>query len=167
MEKDIVDEMLEQWARERPELDASPLSVAVRIQMLGRRFRQEAERSLADVHLELWEYEVLAALRRHGERRSLPISRLARLAQLSRAAMTHRIDRLEERGMVVRSAASDDRRAVLISLTDAGRRAVDGALEARFHAARAGMSTLSDRERQTLARLMRKLMLTTPEVPST
>ena len=44
MAKDIVDEMLDQWARERPELDASPLSVAVRVQMLGRRFRRDAER---------------------------------------------------------------------------------------------------------------------------
>ena len=49
MAKDIVDEMLDQWARERPELDASPLSVAVRVQMLGRRFRRDAERSLTEI----------------------------------------------------------------------------------------------------------------------
>jgi DNA-binding MarR family transcriptional regulator len=165
MKRDMVDEMLEQWARERPELDASPLSVAVRVQMLGRRFRQDAERSLAHVQLELWEYEVLASLRRQGERRSLSVSRLARLAQLSRGAMTHRIDRLEEKGLVIRRAARNDRRRVLVSLTPAGRRAVDGALEARFRAARSGMSTLTQREQQTLARLMRKLMLTTQEVP--
>lgn len=133
--------------------------------MLGRRFRQDAERSLAHVQLELWEYEVLASLRRQGERRSLSVSRLARLAQLSRAAMTHRIDRLEEKGLVSRRAAPNDRRRVLVSLTPAGRRAVDGALEARFRAARSGMSTLTQREQQTLARLMRKLMLTTQEVP--
>lgn len=166
MDRDLVDEMLEQWARERPELDASPLSVAVRVQMVGRRFRQEAVRSLARLELELWEYEVLAALRRHGESRSLPVSHLAGLAQLSRAAMTHRINRLEEKGLVERRSRSDDRRTVLVALTGAGRKVIDQALEVRFRAAQSGMTALSDREKRTLEKIMRKLMLTTPEAPA-
>ncbi len=164
MSRDLVDEMLEQWARERPELDASPLSVAVRVQMVGRRFRQEAVRCLARLELEIWEYEVMAALRRQGELRSLPVSRLARLAQLSPAAMTHRINRLEEKGLVERRSRPDDRRSVMVALTDEGRKVVDQALEVRFQAAHAGMAGLSDKEKRTLAKLMRKLMLSAPEV---
>lgn len=166
MDKDPVDEMLEQWARERPELDASPLSVAVRLQMLGRRFRQDAVRSLARLDLEIWEYEVLAALRRQGQSRSLPVSRLARITQLSRAAMTHRIDRLEHKGLVERRMSPDDRRSVLVALTNRGKQVIDEALEVRFRTAQSGMSALTDREKQTLARLMRKLILTTPEAPA-
>jgi DNA-binding MarR family transcriptional regulator len=163
MGKDIVDELLDQWARERPELDASPLSVALRIQMLGRRFRRDAERSLAEACFDYWDYEVLATLRRHGQDKSLTVTRLARLSQISRAAMTHRIDRLEARGLVARQTHEIDRRAVLVSLTEAGRSAVDDALEARFRAARQSINGLTEAERQTIARLMRKLMLTTSE----
>lgn len=166
MKKDIVDEMLDQWARERPELDASPLSVAVRVQMLGRRFRQDAERSLAEARLDYWDYEVLATLRRHGGEQRLTVSGLARLAQLSRAAMTHRIDRLEDRGLVVRQTGTTDRRSVLVSLTKRGRQVVDDALEARFRAAKEGICGLTAAEQQALAGLMRKLMLNLPE-PST
>lgn len=166
MEKDLVDEMLEQWARERPELDASPLSVALRVQMVGHRFRQEVVRSLAPLDLELWEYEVLAALRRQGATRGLSVSRLAGFTQLSRAAMTHRINRLEEKGLVRRCPRSDDRRSVLVVLTKQGRELVDQALEARFQAARSGMAGLSEGEKEKLARLMRKLMLTTGDIPA-
>lgn len=166
MDRDLVDEMLEQWARERPELDASPLSVALRVQMVGRRLRQEAVRSLAPLDLELWEYEVLAALRRQGSPHGLPVSRLAGVTQLSRAAMTHRINRLEEKGLVQRYRRSDDRRSVLVVLTEKGRRLVDRALEVRFRAARSGMDGLSASEKRTLARLMRKLMLTTRDIPA-
>jgi DNA-binding MarR family transcriptional regulator len=160
MAKDIVDEMLDQWARERPELDASPLSVAVRVQMLGRRFRRDAERSLAKAHIDYWDYEVLATLRRHGHEKRLTATRLAELSQISRAAMTHRIDRLESRGLVTRQGHESDRRAVLVSLTVAGRSIVDKALEPRLRAARDSISGLTKTERRTIARLMRKLMLT-------
>jgi len=166
MDRDLVDEMLDQWARERPELDASPLSVALRVQMVGRRFRQEVVRSLAPLDLELWEYEVLSALRRQGGCRGLAVSRLAGATQLSRAAMTHRINRLEGRGLVRRRRRSDDRRSVLVALTDQGRRLVDQALEVRFHTARSGMAGLSEGEKHALAGLMRKLMLTTRDIPA-
>lgn len=164
MAKDIVDEMLDQWARERPELDASPLSVAVRVQMLGRRFRRDAERSLTEARIDYWDYEVLATLRRHGPEKRLTATRLAELSQISRAAMTNRIDRLESRGLVTRQAHDSDRRAVLVSLTEAGRSVVDEALEARFRAARESVSGLTQTERRTMARLMRKLMLTENQI---
>ena len=77
--------------------------------------------------------------------------------------MTHRINRLEDKGLVERRSRSDDRRSVLVALTEAGRRVIDQALEVRFRAAQSGMTVLSDQEKRTLAKIMRKLMLTTPE----
>ncbi len=65
---------------------------------------------------------------------------------------------------MTRQTHQSDRRAVLVSLTEAGRSVVDEALEARFRAARESVSGLTKTERRTMARLMRKLMLTESQI---
>jgi DNA-binding MarR family transcriptional regulator len=51
----------------------------------------------------------------------LPMSRLAEFLDVSLSNATGLIDRMEERGLVVRTRVSDDRRVVLVGLTPAGR----------------------------------------------
>ena len=157
MSGDRVDSVLDQWARERPELDPSSLGVVLRVQRLERSIRQAARRAVAGAGLQLWEYEVLAALRRQGRIGRLSASDLARAAMLSPAAMTHRIDRLETRGLVRRETSDADRRSVLVRLTPAGRRKVDEALTLRFQSAARITDGLSAEERRSLDRLLRKL----------
>lgn len=66
----------------------------------------------------------LAALRllRYGP---VPTGHLGRLIGLSPASTTHLVDRLETRGLAGRSRRRDDRRAVDVCLTEAGRRVLD------------------------------------------
>lgn len=154
---DRVDSLLDQWARERPELDPGSLGVVLRVQRLERAIRQAARRAVAGAGLQLWEYEVLAALRRQGRGGRLSASDLAGAATLSPAAMTHRIDRLEGRGLVRRESTEADRRAVLVRLTPAGRRRIDEALALRVQAADGFMAGLSEAERRSLDSLLRKL----------
>ena len=66
MERDSVDEILEQWSEERPDLDTSSLGVVIRVMSLYKAFLRQATAALERVGLELWEYDVLAALRRQG-----------------------------------------------------------------------------------------------------
>ena len=95
--KDLVDDILDQWSEEQPELDMHALGVVVRVMTLNRRFADDAARALEPLGLELFEYDVLSALRRQGAPFSLPATLLARETELSSGAMTNRIDRLEER----------------------------------------------------------------------
>jgi DNA-binding MarR family transcriptional regulator len=157
MQDDVVDLLLRQWGRERPELDVSGLSVVVRIQLLAKMLRRQTERQLAPLGLEVWEYDVLAALRRQGRPFELPATALARETLLSTGAMTNRIDRLEERGAVRRRHDPADRRCILVSLTSAGRRLVDEAIQRRLEAADETLSALSRAERRRLADLLRML----------
>ena len=117
MKIDAVDEILNQWSEERPELDTAPLGIVIRVMSLYRSFLREATRALEPLGLELWEYDVLSALRRHGKPFRLSASRLARETGLSTGAMTNRIDRLEDRGLVERQPHADDRRRVMVRLT--------------------------------------------------
>jgi len=72
--------------------------------------------------------------------------------------MTNRIDRLGERGLVERSPDPHDRRGVLVGLTAAGKRSVDGAFESLLDGERELLAELSAAERRELAGLLKRLM---------
>ena len=111
MEKDAIDQILDQWSEEKPELNTAALGVVIRVMTLFRRFSREAADALEPLGLELWEYDVLSALRRQGRPFALSASGLARETELSTGAMTNRIDGLESRGLVVRGPARRHRQA--------------------------------------------------------
>lgn len=156
---DVVDQMLHQWSDQRPELDTASLGVVVRVMSLYRSFQRQADRALAPLGLELYEYDVLSALRRQGGSFELAASALAHQTGLSTGAMTNRVDELEARGLVRRRHDKVDRRAVMVSLTPKGRQAIDDAIQLRLSAADDALDGLSDIERSRLADLLRKVVL--------
>jgi DNA-binding MarR family transcriptional regulator len=164
MEKDTVDDILGQWSEERPELDTAALGIAIRVMTLFRSFSRDAAKALYPLGLELFEYDVLSALRRQGRPFSLTATALAKETDLSSGAMTNRIDKLEERGLVRRAADSSDRRSIVVALTDAGLQAIDEAIQHRLDSASAGLTSLSNKEQQRLANLLRKVVLNTEPV---
>ena len=159
MKKDAVDDILEQWSEERPELDTASLGIVIRVMSLYRAFVRQATEALEPLGLELFEYDVLSALRRQGKPCALPATRLASATGLSSGAMTNRVDRLEERGLVRRRRDQKDRRGVVVSLTASGRRAIDKAIQLRLDAADESLRSINRRERKDLAALLRKVKL--------
>jgi len=161
MKEDSVDIMLNQWSLERPELDTSALSVVVRILMLNKTFSRHATTALTPLNLELWEYDVLSALRRQGDPFELAATELARVTALSTGAMTNRIDKLEARRLVSRRVTPGDRRGIKVRLTSSGVRMIDDAIQSRLDAANIGVRGLTKKERVSLASLLRKVVLGT------
>lgn len=159
MAGDTVDTLLEQWRRERPELDVSGLALVVRIELLAKLLRRGTATSLADVGLKTWEYDVLSALRRQGAPFELPATELARATQLTSGAMTTRIDHLEERGLVARRPDPEDRRGVRVTLTREGVALIDRAIHTRLMAAETSVKALDVAERAVLERGLRKLLI--------
>ena len=157
--KDAVDEILDQWSEERPELDTASLGVVIRVMALYRRFMREATDALGEMELELFEYDVLSALRRQGRPFSLPATALARETGLSSGAMTNRVDKLEERGLVSRRRDEQDRRGVIVSLTGRGRRKIDAAIQLRLDAADESLADIRPGDRAQLARLLKQVCL--------
>jgi len=155
--RDAVDDMLAQWREERPDLDPTGMAVVLRVGLLAGVFADRLKDILAPAGLAPWEYDVLSALRRSDPRRGLSPTELCRSAQLTSGAMTHRLDRLEERGLVRRRTARDDRRGVRVSLTPRGRRLVDGIVGARMADAAESLGALGRVETRELTRLLRRL----------
>lgn len=163
MEKDAVDEILGQWSTERPDLDTAGLGVVIRVMGLYRSFLRQATDALEGVNLELWEYDVLSALRRQGVPFSLPATKLAKETGLSSGAMTNRIDGLESRRLVKRRHDKEDRRSVNVSLTVQGRNLIDEAIQHRLDAASHSLQGISKRQQRELANLLRDVVLGTRE----
>jgi DNA-binding MarR family transcriptional regulator len=77
---------------------------------------------LLRVGISMAQLHILYTLQRTGE---MPMSRLADVLNVSLSNATGLIDRIEERGFVERTRVPEDRRIVLIRVTDAGRRMLD------------------------------------------
>jgi DNA-binding MarR family transcriptional regulator len=158
MAADYVDRILEQWARERPDLDAWPMGVIGRFSRLTRYVEPEIETTFQAHGLPVGGFDVLAALRRAGRPYRLSPTELYNSLLVSSGAMTNRIDRLEEDGLVTRTPDPHDRRSILVALTPKGRRIVDAALTRHVAKEEELLAALSPKENKELARLLRKLL---------
>jgi len=164
-ERDGVDEILEQWRRERPELDPSPIGVIGRISRLARELEQRLERVYREHGLEPGWHDVLATLRRNGPPYRLRPTDFSGQLMLTSSGTTKRLDRLEQAGLVARAPDPADRRGTLITLTPAGRELIDAVTEAHLDNERDLIAALSADEQRLLADLLRKLRLGLPPLP--
>ncbi|MGI5285591.1 MarR family winged helix-turn-helix transcriptional regulator [Nonomuraea polychroma] len=155
---DAIDRILEEWRRERPDLDLSAMEVFGRLAQVVRLMMPQVDRVFTKRGLRQGEFDVLAALRRAGPPYTLIPSELSDVLMMSRAGMTNRLDRLEAAGLVQRSLDPADRRSFLVRLTDEGLRVVDEALTE--HAANLARlaAPLSSEDAAMLAATLRKLL---------
>jgi DNA-binding MarR family transcriptional regulator len=157
--QDRVDEILRQWERERPDLDVSPMGIIGRISRAERLIDSRMKAASLNFRLERWGFDVLATLRRTGEPYHLTPTQLFRALMLTSGAITNRIDRLEEAGLVERLLDPHDRRGVLVSLTRRGLKLIDRAVTAHMHEEEKMLAPFSAHDRVTIARLLRALVL--------
>ena len=163
--RDAVDLILDQWGRERPDLDCSPMGIIGRISQLQREVHLAQRSTFARHGLDAPSFDVLAALRRAGPPYQLTPTALMRTALVTSGAITQRLDRLEEKGLITRERSDADGRAVVVTLTDAGRAALDSALPDHLETERALLAGLSDREREQLATLLRRFLVALGRFP--
>ena len=157
--RDEVDHLIEAWKRERDDLDLRPMQVLSRVSRLSHHLDRARRQAFAEHDLESWEFDVLAALRRAGAPYQLSPGRLIRETLVTSGTMTNRVDRLAGRGLVERSPDPHDRRGVLVQLTPAGRRSVDGALAGLLERERELLAGLDSSDQLRLADLLRELVL--------
>jgi DNA-binding MarR family transcriptional regulator len=159
---DGVDVILQQWQRERPDLDTSPIGVIGRVSRLSREIERRLEPVYAACGLEPGWYDVLATLRRAGPPYRLRPTDFAASLMLTSSGTTKRLDRLEAAGHIAREPDPTDRRGVLIRLTAKGRGLIDQAAVKHLANERRILSGLTPAEQRQLADLLRKLRITIP-----
>src|SRR2546423_3575769 len=130
MQHDSIDRIVDEWRRELPTLDASPITVIGRVTRLADILRRQVDEVLKPYGIGWDLLDVLGALRRAGPPFRRTPTALYRACMLSSGAMTNRIDRLERAGLVTRMPDPEDRRGILVGLTAHGLEVVDEAIAA-------------------------------------
>ncbi|MFD3873016.1 MarR family winged helix-turn-helix transcriptional regulator [Streptomyces sp. NPDC058623] len=162
MQTDAISAIVEQWKRERPDLDATPMLVVGRLFRLVEALDQQLRPPFRAAGLGSGDFDVLAALRRSGEPYALSAGELSRTVLVTTGAITKRVDRLASRGLVTRSVAETDSRGRHIALTAEGVELTDELIAVHLDNQRRLLSGLGADERTRLAHLLEQFASTLP-----
>ena len=155
---DTIQTFINQWKKERPDLDSWPLGILGRTQRISAHLQTRAAEWLVPLGLTWDSFSLLLALRRSGEPYELRPTEIYKESLLSSGAITNRIDKVEKKGWVKRFDSPHDRRGVVVRLTAAGRALADKAAEIHFRELAAQLSKINKRERQMLGELLGKVL---------
>jgi DNA-binding MarR family transcriptional regulator len=149
---------IEQWRRERPDLDVSPMAVLGRLNEASSLIARERLAPLfARFGLQSGEFDVLATLRRSGQPYALTPTDLYEATMVTSGAMTARLDRLEKAGLILRGPHPNDRRGIVVQLTAKGLGLIEEALAAHVANEHKILAGLTSGEREMLAKLIGSL----------
>ncbi|RNL60456.1 MarR family transcriptional regulator [Nocardioides marmoriginsengisoli] len=157
--QDGIDRIIGQWAVERPELDASPMGVVARVHRAADLLDIGLRPPFAAEGLSHGDFDVLASLRRAGAPYRLSATGLSATMVVTSGAVTKRVDRLVAAGLVSRSVAEHDGRGRLIELTPLGLEVTDRLVARHWANEERLLAGLTVAERDQLAGLLRKLLV--------
>lgn len=153
---DQVDQIIEEWTRERPDLDVSSMSVIGRLARVSHHLSR-AHANTFDKHgLNASSFDVLATLRRAGAPFTLSPKQLLARTMVASGTMTNRLDRLELAGLVHRLPNPEDRRGYAIQLSDKGKHVIDATVTDHCKTQQHLTRGLKDEEREALNTLLTK-----------
>jgi len=152
---DEVDLLIDAWSQLLPEVDLTPLDVMSRLRRAAFHLSKLRARAFASADIAVWEFDVLAVLRRAGT--ELSATRLISATMIGSAAMTNRLDKLADRGLVNRRPNPSDGRAILVAITPEGVERVDAAMTELVRLEAEALRDVSRADQALLARALRVL----------
>lgn len=149
-----IEKIRAQWAKQRPDLDTGPMGLIGRVVRLSALYSEEMGKTFSKHGLNAASFDVLATLLRSGPPHALSPNQLLETMMVTSGTMTNRIDQLAKEGLVARVPNPDDKRSVLVQLTEAGRRKVDAAVTDHVETQKRLVGRLAAEDRAALNRLL-------------
>lgn len=156
----LIDETIQTWAEQRPDLDFASMSLSLKLNSIVRAVSDEISRQLEDTGINLGEFDVLATLRRHGRGAKLTPKEIAAATFVTPSGLTSRLARLDKMGLITREADPSDGRGALIKITAAGKRLADQGIEIVVAIEDCYMNELSTQMKKGLDQSMTRLIKT-------
>lgn len=150
-----LDSIVGQWQQQGITEDLLPMAVLGRIVRLTKYIEVVLLQCHGEFGLGQGEFDVLATLRRSAEPFMLSPSQLCQSMMLSSGAMTSRLDRLENKGLIKRSHSKEDRRGVHVSLTLDGKALIDKVLPQHIQCQSALLAGVGAQDRLILAQILK------------
>ncbi|OCP03435.1 MULTISPECIES: MarR family transcriptional regulator [unclassified Ensifer] len=163
--RDHVDRLRAQWDRELPDLDTEPMTILGRAYRLSNLVRPSIEETFAAFGLDRGEFDVISTLRRSGPPYRLTPTDLYTLLMISSGGLTHRLDRLQKAGLIVRERSPSDGRSSVVGLTQKGVALAETAFRADMASEARYLEGLGREERVALAALLKKLLVSLESQP--
>lgn len=155
--RDHVATVLEQWARERPDVDVSPMAVIGRLSRVARKIEACLGENFAAHGIDAATFDVLATLRRSGAPYTLSPKDLMETSMVTSSAIAQRLNKLEADGLIERTSNEHDGRGKLVHLTDAGRTIIDRVLPEHVAVEHEFLQALAPQQQATLAEFLAAL----------
>lgn len=155
--RDLIDDLVADWRRERPGSDAAAMQIVGRIIRLGRSYEQDVAQMLRAHDISYSDFDVLATLRRSGPPYESVPTQLQQNVLLSSGAMTACLRRLESAGLIARGTTPADRRRLSAKLTPKGFAMVESLINQRFALARQSLAGLDADQIATAEDMLRCL----------
>lgn len=152
-----VTRIVEQWQRERPDLDATPMLLFGALAQAQLLTTPYINRVVARHGLMRGTFDVISALRRAGPPYALTPKQLTESLLISGPGMTGRLDKLEQLNLIVRLPEPNDRRSLKIQLTQRGVELVDEIIPHFVAAQWRVVAELGSRDSSTLIALLQRV----------
>ncbi len=158
-DRDTVDDVIDAWHREWPEYDVAPRAMLMRLSRIQILLERRTKTLLTEYGLTYYGFKILAVLRRAGPDYQVTPGELSRSLYVMSGTLTHQLDQLEEAGLVTRLPDPNDRRGVLVQLTNKGKRKVEAALVANNARDQQALAPLTSEEREAAEDILRKMLI--------
>lgn len=155
---DGVDRLIGQWETERPDLNLDAMALFARLKRCTQIVGPLLDRVYREFDLSAGDFDVLATLRRSGAPYCLSPTALFDSLLLTSGTMTHRLKRLEARGLIERLSNPEDARSLLVQLSAEGLRIIDMAVSAHVENEDTILQGLDPRSRTQLAEGLKAML---------
>jgi DNA-binding MarR family transcriptional regulator len=155
---DLADAVARAWEREQPGVPTSSIGIVTRIWQLARLLTNERRRTLAALGIDAATLDLLSTLRRAGPPYRLSTRELTTCCLVTAGAITQRVDRAQQAGLVLRLPAEPGSRAVPIELTAHGHAVIADAVERLLVHEQTLVDVLQAEQQATMAEMLAVLL---------
>lgn len=156
--EDRVDRVEAGWRRVRPDIDVTSVGIVTRIWRLARHLEKERNDRLDVFGTDRVALDILAMLRRTGPPYERIAGELQKSALITSGGMSQRLERLEGAGLISRHMHPEDRRKVVVRLTEKGVELVDAVVGDLMEHELKLLDLLDAAEQDELRGLLKKLL---------
>lgn len=150
---DEVDQTVAAWRRERPGTPTQGIGVTTRIWRLAKLLGDDRRRTLAAAGADASTLDLLSVLRRAGPPFRLTTRELADRTRVTKGAISQRVERAEQQGLVARRPGAA--RTVEVSLLPAGHATVERLVDRVLGREAELVGALDAEQQRELTRLLR------------
>jgi DNA-binding MarR family transcriptional regulator len=161
--QDEVDRHVARWVGQIDGMDPEVEGAITRMQAVLRRLNRLHQQGAEEWDLSLEDYHTLHALMVQPYPTEATPAQLADACHVTRAAMTSRVDRIADAGLVTRTVDPKDRRRIIVRPTALGRRTWERHVAEAMQREQDVLSALSVTEKRRLNALLRKVLLSLEE----